>query len=281
MKMASVRALVVPILLLAPALLMSACGPNAAGGEIQAWIDAPLDQSALPLAPVEIVAHAAHLGGIAQVEFLVEDATIASQQPENDQATIVTQRHTWDPPSPGEYRLWVRAQGNGASWVESEPVTVRIAIEPTGTPSPTASNTATSTPTGVPTATSTPTSTASATYTASPVPPTRTNTPSPIPDNQPPSVSVGHSPASVTEQMAITFTANASDNVGVARIEIWVGPPGQSLQHAKTCTNTTTCVLQGGPYSAGQLSYDGRAWDAAGNMNATWTMYVNVQAVPH
>jgi Ig-like domain from next to BRCA1 gene len=103
---------------------------------------------------------------------------------------------------------------------------------------------------------------------APPQSPTRTPTQPPPPDTQPPSVSVSHSPPGSTAAVGsvITFTANASDNVGVTRIDIWVTAPGGWPTKAKTCTNTTTCSYTGGPYNTvGNLSYFAVAADAAGH----------------
>jgi len=97
---------------------------------------------------------------------------------------------------------------------------------------------------------------------------TPTLPPPPQPDTQPPSVSIAHSPSgnSLPTGSMITFTANASDNVGVTRIDIWVTAPGQFPVLAKTCNNTTTCSYAGGPYNTqGNLSYFAIAADAAGH----------------
>jgi hypothetical protein len=97
---------------------------------------------------------------------------------------------------------------------------------------------------------------------------TPTLPPPPQPDTQPPSVSISHTPSgsSVPTGKTITFTANASDNVGVTRIDIWVTAPGQFPVKAKTCNNTTSCSYTGGPYNTqGNLSYFAIAADAAGH----------------
>jgi hypothetical protein len=97
---------------------------------------------------------------------------------------------------------------------------------------------------------------------------TATLPPPPQPDTQPPSVSISHTPSgsSVPTGNTITFTANASDNVGVTRIDIWVTAPGQFPALAKTCNNTTSCSYTGGPYNTqGNLSYFAIAADAAGH----------------
>jgi hypothetical protein len=92
--------------------------------------------------------------------------------------------------------------------------------------------------------------------------------PRPQPDTQAPSVSVSHSPSgsALPVGSTITFTANASDNVGVSRIDLWVTAPGGWPTKVKTCTNTTSCSHTGGPYNTvGNLSYFAVAADAAGH----------------
>ncbi len=94
--------------------------------------------------------------------------------------------------------------------------------------------------------------------------------PTPMPpDTQPPQVTVSHAPAGTSrpnEQDLVTFTATASDDRDVARIEIWVQPPLTKLPSlVKTCTGVAQCVYQGGPYRPGSLTYFARAWDAADN----------------
>jgi hypothetical protein len=81
---------------------------------------------------------------------------------------------------------------------------------------------------------------------------------------------------------AITFTATASDNVHVARIEIWLRAPGETAATLRrTCLDATSCAVTLGPLGAGGGSYFARAWDAAGNQRetppATLTVYVSLQ----
>jgi len=100
--------------------------------------------------------------------------------------------------------------------------------------------------------------------------------PTPTPeDSQPPQVSVSHTPSGSTRPTTndpIAFQANATDNVAVARIEIWVqGPKDNSYQQVKVCLGTAVCSYQGGPYSVGTGNYYAIASDAAGNQSQTAT----------
>lgn len=92
-------------------ILIAACGPqNLGSGGPQAWIDAPLHGSTIPLAPYQIVAHAAFPSGVSQFEL-----SITGQGPEMIPAasgqTLVYINHMWTPPAPGTYLIQVRAAG--------------------------------------------------------------------------------------------------------------------------------------------------------------------------
>jgi RNA polymerase sigma-70 factor (ECF subfamily) len=108
-------------------------------------------------------------------------------------------------------------------------------------------------------------------------------TPTP-PDEQPPQVSVGHSPNGArrpTSTEQVTFTANASDDFGVARIEIFVqGPSDNTPQLVKTCDGATSCSYQGGPYPGVTITYYARARDAAGNASQTPNHSFKVTSAP-
>ena len=94
--------------------LLAACGPqNAPAAGPQAWVDAPLNGSTIPLAPYQIIAHGAFASGISQFEL-----TITGQGPQiipapADQAgqTLVYINQMWTPPAPGVYLIQVRAAG--------------------------------------------------------------------------------------------------------------------------------------------------------------------------
>ncbi|TFH38019.1 MAG: hypothetical protein E4G99_00690 [Anaerolineales bacterium] len=112
---------------------------------------------------------------------------------------------------------------------------------------------------------------------ATTVPPTAV--PTSAPDTQPPSVSISHSPPGTALPTGnnITFTANASDNVGVTGIDIWITAPGQFPSLAKTCSNTNSCSFTGGPYNTvGNLSYFAIARDAAAHETNSGGHTINI-----
>ena len=374
-----------PTAILAAALVLSACGGSTSGP--LAWIDAPQHGSSHPVAPMDIVLHAADPGGVAAVELSVNGEVLSRRPPDDASAPLVTQHVDWDPQTPGEYLLTARAQNHAGAWSPAAVSNVTLTgpevlaeipggpvIVPSTTFTPEARALITPTWTLTPSWTPTPACLDKAAFIADVTIPDNTllapgvafqkiwrlrndgncdwteeykvvftdgasmsnNTPLPIPgvvppgstvdlavdmvapsangtyvgnyqirnpqgvhfgvgasgqtpfyvqiivgsgvtptlppppqpDTQPPSVSISHTPSgsSVPTGKTITFTANASDNVGVTRIDIWVTAPGQFPILAKTCNNTTSCSYTGGPYNTqGNLSYFAIAADAAGH----------------
>jgi hypothetical protein len=157
-------------------MVLGACGPQEslqaefANGS-QAWIDAPLPGSSLPLAAVEIVAHAASPDGIASFEINLNGQLLAKTVPDTasiDQTLMYT-RYSWQPAAPGSYLIEVRAFDRNNQPGPPAQVVVEV-----GGPTPSPTPTLTPTPT--------PTSTATLTLTPSPTPtPTVTPRPGPSP----------------------------------------------------------------------------------------------------
>jgi len=112
-----------------------------------------------------------------------------------------------------------------------------------------------------------------------PTPRPPTDTPEPV-DTEAPYVEISLSPyggGHPTNHDVVTFTASAVDNIGVTSIEIWMKSPSDaafSLVH--TCRSSSVCVYSSGPYEAGILTYQARAFDAAGNEGLTLKKQVEV-----
>ncbi|GIV63987.1 MAG: hypothetical protein KatS3mg045_1326 [Bellilinea sp.] len=146
----------------------------------QAWFDAPLDGSDLPLQPIEVVYHAGAGGGVLQSEFSVNGEEITLPINPDPSRQLVTVRFIWQPPFAGNYTLRARSQSNGGVWSEYAVTHVRVreegiasvapVAEMTNTPSIEASFTPSPSPERslTPTLTPTSTSTSTATVTASP-----------------------------------------------------------------------------------------------------------------
>jgi len=90
-------------------------------------------------------------------------------------------------------------------------------------------------------------------------------------DTTPPKVAISHSPSEITTADEVTFTANATDNIGIAKILIFVND-----EQVKECTPGTEktdteggkyweCIYTGGPYEAGPLTYRAEAIDSYKN----------------
>lgn len=114
------------------------------GAQLQAWIDAPLNESTLPLAPYEIVAHASDPTEISTLELSIEGEIINTLSNTNPNHLLMTFRQSWTPPSPGDYTIQVRAKNSSGEWSDFARVNVRVEDEvqapavdliPTATPS--------------------------------------------------------------------------------------------------------------------------------------------------
>jgi len=99
--------------------------------------------------------------------------------------------------------------------------------------------------------------------------------PTPAPDRLAPGISAAHNPpgASLPVGTQVTISASASDDVGVARIEIWISYARGGPQLVQTCSNTTSCSYQSA-FPAGTVAYHARAYDEAGNMSSSNLMSI-------
>jgi len=180
--------------------------------------------------------------------------SIVTSLPQGTIAPIVGQNHrgSWwrlnlDVGTSSEY--WVADDVVDAVCVGDVPI-VATPLPPTATPTPTPTATSTATPTTTPTATATS-----------------------DPDVQEPTVSIVHAPVTPNDDETVAFTAQASDDGAVARIEIWVQAPSESgLLRRQVCEDVTVCAYQGGSYAVGDGEYQAFAWDMAGNQGVTAVM---------
>jgi hypothetical protein len=111
-------------------LILAACNLPANGAVASvgptAWIDYPLNQSVLPLAPVRIVAHGYDEGGVSQFELSVNGAVVNTAPPTEANGKLYMADESWNPPNNGNYTLTIRALGLSGGW--SAPVSVVITI---------------------------------------------------------------------------------------------------------------------------------------------------------
>lgn len=85
----------------------------------------------------------------------------------------------------------------------------------------------------------------------------------PAPDTVPPVASISISPPQVQVGQGSTVTVQASDNVGVVKVEIY----RNGVKVAESASSAAAVqTLAHGAADVGTLAYQGRAYDAAGNM---------------
>lgn len=107
-------------------LLFSGCNPTGqeesdqayivGDSQPQAWIDAPLNESYLPLDPYEIVYHISDQESIATGELSINDQVVESLSNPDSSKKLATLKYLWTPTEPGTYLLSVRAQGTDGTW---------------------------------------------------------------------------------------------------------------------------------------------------------------------
>jgi hypothetical protein len=132
----------------------------------QAWIDAPLPDMHIPLAPYEFVAHGTDQSGISQLEWILDGTSLGMEDAKNPADMLATFRHPWTPPGVGTYKLQVRAKNGAGMWSDFDEAvftvgetTATITPTMTETPTPVITDTPTLIPTSTPTATLIPTKT--------------------------------------------------------------------------------------------------------------------------
>ena len=184
----------------------------------QAWIDAPLPEMHIPLAAYEFVAHGTDQGGISQLEWILDGASLGIVDAKNSADKLATFMYLWTPPGPGTYSLQVRAKNSANKWSELDEavfivgdITPTITLIPSDTPTPVISDTPTLVISDTPTLTATKT-------------PTETKTPTPIPSE------ITYIPGLSTNQFyfgscqpnQVDVSAQLSNTVGVNHVELFV-----------------------------------------------------------
>jgi len=109
-------------------ILTSACGSAnpVISPALISWIDAPLNESTLPLAPYEIVAHGSSSNSVQALEITVNGDILSVVKNPDPAELLFSVRLNWTPLSPGEYRILARSQDTSGQW--STPAEVRVTI---------------------------------------------------------------------------------------------------------------------------------------------------------
>lgn len=103
---------------------------------IYAWIDAPLPNATIPLAPATISFHGASPYGIELFQVRVNGQLIDTVAPEttgsggSQYGTLFFADTEWSPPNAGTYLIWVRAQAGGGAF--GTPVEVEVTVGSVG-----------------------------------------------------------------------------------------------------------------------------------------------------
>ncbi len=119
-----------PLILLFLAGLLAGCGPESAAPPstaLRAWVDAPLDESILPLAPCEIVVHGSDPLRIQRLEISVDGEVLGRIENLEPADLLLSARIDWTPSGPGVYTIEARGQNGGGDW--SSPARVRVTVE--------------------------------------------------------------------------------------------------------------------------------------------------------
>jgi len=136
-------------------MFLSSCNPTTPTPETvagpSAWIDKPLNNTVLALAPVEILFHAGSNTPITAIVLEINDHVIFEESSGLPAEALVSSSFIWKPDAEGEYLLKARALDSSGVWSENAEALLRIGLDPTRTASPTATSTGTPTTTLTPT----------------------------------------------------------------------------------------------------------------------------------
>lgn len=240
----------------------------AIAGAPRAWIELPASGSVLPDAPMVVLVHATDPDGIRSVSLAANDQPAGEATTTGD--ALVTAPITWDPPSPGEWRLVATGidTGGNRTAVGSVHITVRDFSGGSATSSTTTTTEATTSSTT--TSSSTTTTSSSSTTTSSPPPTSTTSTTAVPPTTCVPSTPVAVSPADAAfildRHPTFTWTAGSCD------------PANFTVQISRDATFATSEVTGTAPGSARSFGPIGPAltchvnywWRVAGNSSTGW-----------
>ncbi len=217
------------MLLIVSCIFLAGCNlPQGAGP--QAWIDAPLDGSSLPLAQTEIVFHAYAAGNPKMMELTINGQAM-TLDPLGFSQPLETVRYQWNPDQPGRYVIAVRTQDQGGIWSETHTHVVIIG-ETTTTPTPVITLT--------PIFTFTPTSTPTIT-------PTATRPAGSVFSNLSLSTTVFYRADQLPRK--VTFTVKVNDPAGIKIVEIYFRLRDPNTDETTEWTNEGMASMGGGTYT--------------------------------
>ncbi len=116
----------------------AACNPGPTATpppNLQTWIDKPLDGSTIPLAPYQLLFHAASPNGVAEFEVSINGVVLDTVAPTmtgsggEEYGTLFLGKHNWIPSAPGTYLIAVRAKSSGGPYGSPAMAQVTISSE--------------------------------------------------------------------------------------------------------------------------------------------------------
>jgi len=131
------------ISLLLAVLIITGCQPQVSKTETttsdspdmqpQAWIDAPLNESHIPLVPYEIVFHVSAQSNVSLGELSINEQVAALLVVDDSSKNLATLKYLWEPEQPGKYILHARPQTSDGDWGPASSAVVYIDAEETPT----------------------------------------------------------------------------------------------------------------------------------------------------
>ncbi len=128
------------VLAIVATLLLAGPSASAPWTTAKAWIDSPLPLAHVPLAAVELTAHATDPSGVSLVELYVGRSVAASAQPPGT-PRLATVNLRWMPAAAGSWWLTLRARGTRGAWGEPTYLLVTVDGDLPRSPEPSASGT--------------------------------------------------------------------------------------------------------------------------------------------
>lgn len=111
-------------------ILLTSCTPQSSDpAGLQAWIDAPLPGSTIPLAPYQIVAHSSDPVRIQVLEISIDGDILEVIDNPNPANLLFSAQISWTPPSPGVYLIQARGKNSSGVWSRTAQATVIVEEE--------------------------------------------------------------------------------------------------------------------------------------------------------
>ncbi len=109
---------------------------------VEAGLDAPSNGAVLQMGPVDVAYHATSTEGVSLVELSIDGTVVSSIASPDANQKVVALRYMWNPTTPGNHTLEVRAQNKNNVWSNFAVSTVIIEgaqqpAQPTQQPQPT------------------------------------------------------------------------------------------------------------------------------------------------